>query len=58
MTDSEYRELAFASRLINRDSWIVGGYCVLAAVALALLSFNGSGPLNGDPAFASIAAMP
>jgi hypothetical protein len=40
------------------DGWIIAGYCVLGAIALAALYFAAGGPGNGGAALAVMVAMP
>jgi hypothetical protein len=40
------------------DGWIIAGYGLLGAIALAALYFASGGPGNGEAALAVMAAMP
>jgi hypothetical protein len=40
------------------DGWIIAGYCVLGAIALAALYFAAGGPGNDGAALAVMVAMP
>ena len=40
------------------DGWIMTGYCVLGAIALAAIYFAAGGPGNDGTALAVMAAMP
>ena len=40
------------------DGWIIAGYGLLGAIALAALYFASGGPGNGEAALAAMVAMP
>lgn len=40
------------------DGWIIAGYALLGAIALAALYFASGGPGNGEAALAVMVAMP
>jgi len=40
------------------DGWIIAGYGLLGAIALAALYFASGGPGNGEAALAVMVAMP
>jgi hypothetical protein len=40
------------------DGWIISGYGLLGAIALAALYFASGGPGNGEAALAAMVAMP
>jgi hypothetical protein len=42
----------------GRDGWIIAGYGILGAIALAALYFAWGGPGNGEAALAAMLAMP
>ncbi|MGJ4943324.1 hypothetical protein ACQR1W_22290 [Bradyrhizobium sp. HKCCYLS1011] len=42
----------------NHDGWIIAGYALLAAIALAALYVASGGPGNDPAALATMVAMP
>jgi hypothetical protein len=40
------------------DGWIIAGYCLFGAIALAALYFASGAPGNGEAALAVMVAMP
>jgi hypothetical protein len=42
----------------HHDRWIIAGYGVLAAIAIAALYFAAGGPGNSGPSLAAMVPMP
>jgi hypothetical protein len=59
MATTEYAHTASSVEATrDYDGWIIAGYGVLGAIALAALYFASGGPGNGEAALAVMVAMP
>jgi hypothetical protein len=59
MTTTEYTHTASSVQATrDYDRWIIAGYSVLGAIALAALYFASGSPGNGGAALAVMVAMP
>jgi hypothetical protein len=59
MATTEYTHTASSVQATrDYDVWIVAGYGILGAIALAALYFASGGPGNGEAALATVVAMP
>ena len=59
MATTAYTHTASSVKAIrDYEGWIIAGYCILGAIALAALYFASGGPGNGEAALAVMVAMP
>jgi hypothetical protein len=59
MATTEYTHAASSVQATrDYDGWIIAGYGILGAIALAALYFASGGPGNGEAALAVMVAMP
>ena len=59
MATTEYTHTASSVEATrDYDGWIIAGYALLGAIALAALYFASGGPGNGEAALAVMVAMP
>ena len=59
MATAAYTHTASSVKAIrDYDGWIIAGYGILGAIALAALYFASGGPGNGEAALAVMVAMP
>ncbi|WP_143199833.1 hypothetical protein [Bradyrhizobium sp. NAS80.1] len=59
MATTEYTHTASSAQATrDYDGWIIAGYGILGAIALAALYFASGGPGNGEAALAIMVAMP
>ena len=59
MATTEYTQTASSVQATrDYDGWIIAGYGILGAIALAALYFASGGPGNGEAALAVMVAMP
>jgi hypothetical protein len=59
MVTTEYPHTASSVEATRAyEGWIIAGYGVLGAIALAALYFASGGPGNGEAALAVMVAMP
>ena len=53
-----YSHMASSVQARDYDVWMIAGYVLLGAIALAALYFASGGPGNGEAALAVMVAMP
>ena len=59
MATTEYTHTASSVQAArDYEGWIIAGYCVLGAIALAALYFASGAPGNSEAALAVMVAMP